>query len=261
MTKKNIQIIVSRATEFRKKEVAILCDNEDIDRQVKDSYSKYPHLFVLCCLMDKQIDANRAWEIPFKVCDAFGTRDIIQLNDIPEWEYQQFFNDNKLHRFNDSMAHVFKSALERINHCYGGNASAIWEGNPSSAAVVSRFLEFEGCGIKIATMATNLLHRAFGVHYSDYSSVDISPDVHIMRVMNRLGIIPDEKKDDRTLAIYKAREINPQYPGVIDGLFWNVGRNHCHPSNPSCQECVFTEVCGFARGRLHVQEDHNRKAL
>ena len=245
MTLKETSYIVEKATEFDKSGNVIFCSDEDVNRHMRKHFVKYPHLFVLCCLMDKQIDADRAWGIPFTICEAFGTHDIYELDRISEMEYQAFFNENRLHRFNDQMATVFKAAIDRIICVYNGDASNIWVGNPSSATVVTRFLEFEGCGIKIATMATNLLHRALSVQYSDYYSVDISPDVHIMRVMNRLGLISDELKDDRTLAIYRAREINPQYPGILDGFFWDIGRNHCHPSDPSCLECKINTVCKY----------------
>lgn len=243
MTESNFRQIVTKATEFSKDDYVIFCGDDEVNEMVRRSFAKYPHLYVLCCLMDKQIDADRAWRIPFTVCGTIGTYDIYDLNHIPKEKYRTLFNEKKPHRFNDSMAQVFKSALERIIDEYKGDASFIWRGNPSSATVVARFLEFEGCGIKIATMATNLLHRALSVQYSDYYSVDISPDVHIMRVMNRLGILPDSESDDRTSAIYRAREINPQYPGVLDGLFWEVGRNYCHPTSPSCQECTLNNVC------------------
>src|SRR5690554_7296394 len=62
-----------------------------------------------------------------------------------------------------------------------------WRGNPSSAAVVYRFLQFDGVGPKIATMATNILARDFKIPMSDYYSVDISTDVHILRVLRRSG--------------------------------------------------------------------------
>ena len=243
MSDSDIQYLVAKAIEFNEKDYVIFCQDDEINRRTRDHFVEYPHLYVLCCLMDKQIDADRAWRIPYTVCDYFGTYDINELNRIPREEYQRLFNDKKLHRFNDEMAGVFKSALERIVSLYSGRASLIWEGNPSSATVVARFLGFDGCGVKIATMATNLLHRALSVQYSDYYSVDISPDVHIMRVMNRLGILPDDKKDDRTLALYLAREINPIYPGILDGFFWSIGKNHCHPANPSCEDCSLKRVC------------------
>lgn len=239
----DVQQIVAKATEFSKNDYVLFCDDDDVNKKIRELFVSYPHLFVLCCLMDKQINAAKAWRIPFDVCGHFGTYDIFELNRIPLAKYLSFFNDRKLHRFNDSMARVFGLALERIVNQYNGKASMIWEGNPSSAAVVARFLEFDGCGVKIATMATNLLHRALSVNYSDYSSVDISPDVHIMRVMNRLGLLQDEIKDKRTMAIYRAREVNPQYPGILDGLFWSVGKNYCHPSNPSCRKCPLNDVC------------------
>lgn len=239
----DIQQILAKADEFSKREYVLFCNDDDINRKIREHFTEFPHLYVLCCLMDKQIDADRAWKIPFTVCESFGTYKINELNKVPLEEYLRFFNDNKLHRFNDSMAGVFKSAIERIVTEYDGRASKIWEGMPSSATVVARFLAFDGCGVKIATMATNLLHRALAVQYSDYYSVDISPDVHIMRVMNRLGILPDDNKDDRVLAIYLAREINPMYPGLLDGYFWSVGKNFCCPSNPCCKECPLNNVC------------------
>ena len=243
MSGNNIQLIVEKAIEFAEKDYVVFCNDDDINRMTREHFAEFPHLYVLCCLMDKQIDADRAWRIPYIVCEAFGTYDIYELNRIPIEKYRNFFKDRKLHRFNDSMAYVFKSALERIITVYGGRASIIWEGNPSSATVVARFLTFDGCGVKIATMATNLLHRALSVQFSDYYSVDISPDVHIMRVMNRLGILSDDKRDNRTLAIYLAREINPTYPGVLDGYFWSIGKKYCHPSNPSCADCPISITC------------------
>ena len=245
MTNEEIQLIVDKAIEISKTDKVIFCNDEEIDKKFRDTFDQYPHLFVLCCLMEKRINSDRAWKIPFTVCDVFKKYDIEELNNISAHKYQTLFKEKNLHCFNKSMATVFKSALNRIVTIYGGKASSIWEGRPSSATVVARFLEFHGCGIKIATMATNLLHRALSVDYSDYYSLDISPDVHIMRVMEKLGLIPRMNNGDRTLAIYRAREIYPQYPGILDGLFWNVGRNYCHPFAPSCQDCPISAVCKY----------------
>jgi endonuclease III len=139
------------------------------------------------------------------------------------------------------MAEIFYCSLEDIIEKYNGVASKIWEKKPSSATVVYRFLEFKGCGIKIATMAANILARQFRIPFSDYSSVDISPDVHVMRVMKRFGYIPNEK--DKNLVIYKARELNPKFPGVIDFACWEIGRTWCNPINPECKECPMNKKC------------------
>ena len=45
-----------------------------------------PHAFVLACLMDKQIKAERAWAIPCIIMDELGT-DINALNSVSEDEY------------------------------------------------------------------------------------------------------------------------------------------------------------------------------
>ena len=38
-----------------------------------EDFDKYPHLFVLACVMDRQIKAERAWNIPYIIADEHGT--------------------------------------------------------------------------------------------------------------------------------------------------------------------------------------------
>ena len=110
----------------------------------------------------------------------------------------------KPHRYNEEMAEVFYQGVQKIHEIYDDDASLIWDNNPSSATVVFKFLQFKGVGIKIATMATNILVRELGVELSDYYSIDISPDSHVLKIFNRLGLV--ESKDNKEMVIYKARE-------------------------------------------------------
>lgn len=203
----------------------------------------YPHAYVLACMMDRQINADQAWNIPYRVCDLLDTRDLNDLAAIPENVYIHIFEKYKLHRFNTSMAKVFHSTLVQIRDVYEGDASKIWSGNPSSATVVYRFLQFHGSGVKIATMAANILARQFRISFSDYYSIDISPDVHVKLVLSRLGMVDKNASNDQI--IYKAREIYPEFPGIIDFSCWEIGKYWCHPTHPDCDNCIMKEECHF----------------
>lgn len=200
-----------------------------------------PHAFVLACLMDRQIPAERAWEIPYKVRAALGGFSLGTLSSVPQDELTRLFERDKLHRFNPQMAVVFGSGVAIIQDTYGGNAAEIWMGRPSSARIVHRFLEFHGAGVKIATMAANILARDFKIPMSDYGSIDISPDIHVRRVFERLGYI--RIGADINEIIYAARERNPEYPGLFDFAVWEIGRKWCRPSAPECQKCPLVDCC------------------
>lgn len=94
-------------------------------------------------------------------------------------------------------------------------------------------------------MAPNILFRYFGVEFSDYGSIDIAPDVHVMRVFQRLGLTPYVENPEiaRIYTVIKARELNPEFPGLIDGLCWVVGREFCSPREPKCGTCHFKSFC------------------
>ena len=205
--------------------------------------SNYPHAYVLACCMDRQTKAERAWMIPVKIRDIWGSFDMKMLAGKTINEYRRVFADNNLHRFNDTMAEVFYKAVQRIHTIYGDDASAIWSGNPSSASVVYRFLQFDGVGIKIATMAANILARQFKIPFSDFYSIDVSPDVHVKRVMHRLGLVDEDADNDKI--IYKAREMCPEFPGIIDFSLWEIGRKWCRPTEPDCDNCIVHSDCPY----------------
>lgn len=223
------------------KDIVLVSDAEK-NKLVSD-LENYPHAFVLACAMDRQLTAERAWSIPYQIKQVLGDFSIETLYSISLEQYKKIFNEKKLHRFNDDMAEVFYKAVHKIVEEYDGDASKIWSDNPSSATVVSRFLDFDGMGIKISTMATNILSRDFKVPLSDYYSIDISPDVHVKRVFKRMGLI--KKKDIQNVdkIIYKARSINPEFPGLLDLTCWKLGKDICRPTTPKCNECVFKEQC------------------
>jgi endonuclease III len=215
--------------------------DDPVSNAFLNDLENYPHAFVLACLMDRQIKAEKAWVIPDLLRKYLGSFEMEVLAEISRDEYIRLFERLKLHRFNRQMAEIFFLGVQDIRNKYHNDASNIWKGEPSSASVVFRFLEFKGSGVKIATMAANILARQFRIPFSDYYSIDISPDVHIVRVMKRMGFVPQGATNE--MVIYKARELNPEFPGIIDFSCWEIGRNWCKPGVPLCGECIVEEEC------------------
>lgn len=212
--------------------------------QLLNDLRHHPHAFVLACLMDRQIKAEKAWIIPYRFQQALGTFEFDRLRRLkPETILRLMTHPEKLHRYPKEMSRNFYEAVQRIQGQYGGNASRIWSGRPSSAAVVYRFLEFRGAGPKIATMSANLLARHLKVPFSDYYSIDISVDVQVRRVLARLGLI--EVGDSPEQVIYKARALSPNFPGLLDLPAWEIGRKWCRPNRPLCGKCYMEPVCPF----------------
>jgi hypothetical protein len=52
------------------------------------------------------------------------------------------------------------------------------------------------------------------VHFVDDLVSDNGSNGHIVRVMKRMGFVPKEATNE--MVIYKARELNPEFPGIID---------------------------------------------
>lgn len=207
---------------------------------------RHPHAFVLGCIMDRQIKAERAWLIPYRISQMIGGFSVADLSALsPENINQMMKKPEPLHRFVDMMADYFYLAVQRIETVYLGDAALIWKGKLSSAEVVYRFLEFKGVGPKIASMAVNILAREFKVPFSDYYSIDISADVHVRRVFSRLGLCSKGATVEQI--IYKARALYPEFPGVMDFPCWEIGRSWCRPRNPLCSDCYMNDLCRVAK--------------
>lgn len=233
---KIVEILLKRGKGLFKKPYKHVEFTRDPEADILlNNLKEYPHAFVLACIMNRQIKAERAFSIPYKISIEIGTFKIEELLKINFRKYKKIFFEKNLHRFNDKMAKYFYEGLKLINKKYDNVASNIWNGNPKSATVVSRFLQFPGIGIKISTMATNILSRDFKISFQDYLCIDISPDVHVKRSFTRLGLIDKNASNDEL--IYCARELNPEYPGIFDLSAWEIGRTYCHPRNPECNNC------------------------
>jgi len=91
---------------------------------------------------------------------------------------------------------------------------------------------------------TNILAGLFKIELTDHYSIDISADVHVLRVFGRLGLSEPDATTEQI--VYKARALHPQFPGLIDLPCWEIGRTWCKPTSPICNECYMSDLCAFA---------------
>jgi len=207
-----------------------------------NNIEEYPHAFVVACVMDRQIKAELAWAVPYKLKERIGDFEFDTLYSLSEKQIRTHLNlPTPLHRFTEKMSACLYSAIQTIGDTYDSDASLIWSDKPSSAEVVFRFLQIHGVGPKIATMAANILARNFKVKFKDYYSIDISADVHVKRVFYRLGLT--EKSASIEEIIYKARALYSEFPGLLDLPCWEIGRKWCGPRKTQCKKCYMFDVC------------------
>ncbi len=240
--KEVIKILIKKGNELLKQHYKKIefTKNSKADNLL-NNLTDFPHAFVLACVMDRQIKAERAWLIPYKIYKEISTFEFNKLLELTLDNLKEIFKRKNLHRFNEKMSKNFCFAIQKIHKDYKNNASNIWKNNQSSATIVRRFLEFKGVGIKIATMATNMLARDFKIPMKDHICIDISPDVHVKRVFKRLGLISKDASNDEL--IYRAKELNPLYPGIFDLPCWEIGRNWCKSTKPICKACYLNGYC------------------
>jgi endonuclease-3 len=207
-----------------------------------NNIEKYPHFFVLGCIVDRQIPAERAWNIPLivsKECGGIEFNNFLSLN---LDNYKSIFSEKRLHRFNEQMAGHFYWAVQTIHTEYQDNASNIWlKGQPTCKEVIDRFARFSGVGQKISTMATNILVREFKVPLKNVNEIDISVDSQIQKVFKRTGLVPANASNLQI--IEAARKIYPKYPGIADSIIWEIGRDWCKTDLSGCPECYLNDYC------------------
>lgn len=203
----------------------------------------HPHAFVFACLVDRQIRAELAWSVPGRVRERLGgTFELDTLARLSEDDWVELIRKpSVIHRLPETMANTLHLATRRIVEQWDGNAAAIWNDRPGSARLVRRFLAFHGAGPKIATMAANILVRDFHIDLADQRYIDISADIHVRRVMHRLGYVQANASVED--CIYAAREVSPAFPGIFDLALWEVGRSVCRPKSPACESCPLRELC------------------
>ena len=90
-------------------------------------------------------------------------------------------------------------------------------------------------------MAVMILVRDYGEFGGEESFRYLVPkeDVHTKTVFRRAGLT-----DGKQTVVDIAKELNPDFPAILDEPAWIIGRKYCFKRNPNCEECPITKVCG-----------------
>jgi len=199
-----------------------------------------PFAFLLGVLFDQGIPAERAWEAPFRLKQRLGHLNPERMAVDEVGVRRAIDTEPKLHRFVEKMPAWVVAAARIVTHRYGGEAGAIWAGDPTARELQDRLTVFPGIGQKKAAMAVEILERDLGVPVRQMHGSDVAYDVHVRRVFLRTHLA---QYDDLDHMVRVARDANPSRPGEIDLPAWHVGRTWCRAGRPLCDQCPLGQVC------------------
>jgi len=201
-----------------------------------------PFAFALAAVLDRGTKSEIIWTIPYYLKEHIGNLDPHSLKNIPAEELEKIFRSLPVKpRYITDAPRTVKELSKIVTREYKGDVSKIWK-DKTSNHVKATFQRIYGVGPGIASMIVLLLERCFGVRFTDvdHKNMDVKPDVHIVRVFQRLGFISEP---DETEALMAARRLNPEYPGALDPPTWVIGKKYCTPGSPKCHACPLKMAC------------------
>jgi endonuclease-3 len=196
--------------------------------------------FLICCLLDYQIDSSLAWNNGRRLVKELlgGPEDIWSaITSVSEAEWRSRRNEYRLHRFPAAHNRLWPIA-DRMCQRFGGDARRIWIGRQSSQ-VLEELLAL-GAGEQISRMIVGALRDGGQVQ----GASDVKADVYVCRVLGRALI---GHRVEAATALEFARQLNPTDPWQLDWPIWNIGKSHCHNQQPECEGCYLAPYCTYAQ--------------
>ena len=205
---------------------------------------------LISCLVNRGIPWRKAMSLVDQMKQRTGYTDTLRMfTELtpPMIEFVMFDDDGagggSLHRFRYIADYCYR-AMCRVRDNYAGSALNLWEDEPTGRTLLERICEFKGMGIKCSSLFVRIAVLSNGVVLWDkYAGLEVSPDVRVCRVMQRLGLVGADSTPQEV--VKKAREMSPQCAVEIDGL-WEVG-SWCKASSPTCRRDEEGEPCPLLR--------------
>lgn len=207
-----------------------------------------PFAFLLGASLDRGIPAEVAWTFPLWIRERLGHLDPrrIAVMDVAEID-AVLASCPRLPRYRSAAPRTVREVAGLVMRVGAGDARKVWEGR--RATDVHQLLRsVHGIGEGIASMVLALLDRVFKIPLDDLDrrSMDVKADVHVVRVLTRLGLLEVDDADESSAvegSLAVTRAMHPSHPALLDPPLWVIGRTWCKAFDPDCGACPVTEVC------------------
>ncbi len=198
-----------------------------------------PFAFLIGVAFNRGMPYQKAWEIPLCIKNK-NILDAKKLAAMEKLELQRLLESLSIRpRYGCRQGATTLKDAAMLVMAHGGDASAIWR-NSSPRETIRKLRSIYGVGPGIASMAVRILHDNLCM-FSEYEyEIDLKPDVQVMRVFKRTGLMETESE---ATAVNAARELHPAFPGALDWSAWDIGRNWCFSDGPNCTQCPLDAVC------------------
>jgi endonuclease III len=207
---------------------------------------------LISCLCNRSIQWERAMSLVDEMKARTGYTDTLKMfaEQTPDMIAFDMFAKPALHRYH-YMADYCHAAMCTVRDEWDGSVLNYWKDEPSASQLMARVMDLRGFGEKTASLFCRLAVLSHGVVLWDkYSGLEVSPDVHVRTVMQRLGLVGDDATAQDVMNA--ARVLSPMCPVDVDGLFC-VGLDFCKSSHPLCrgnsdgEPCPLAKVCPSAK--------------
>lgn len=211
------------------------------------------NVFFVGVMLDKGQIANRAWEGGEHLVNNYFNEtgnfweDVANtnLNTVKKICREGYEGKHyALHIHAKNFPKDLKNNAKKIMKDYEGDVRNVWNGiRPEEEhEIYNRFTEFSGIGKALAEMAKFILVRGYGIAGGKEirKKMKVKPDLHLQRVLYRLGISEEESVKSVIDATEKMRL---KSPADFDWAIFDIGRKYCFKSDPNCSDCPLNKVC------------------
>lgn len=203
------------------------------------SKSSANYTFIALC-GNRLIAYERAWQLPNTMMIRSGFNDPIEMcTSLSPTQLEAVIRQPPCgHRLPGRIAGAMSGTAHEIVEKYDGDARNLYMGQ-DVATVLRRLAALPGYGRKLARLALRIVLLDWAGQVSgDRAELDVTPDLHVCRVLHRLGIID---RPEPALALESARRLSPAAPYLVDGAFL-LGTTVCG-SRPDCGACELWAHC------------------